>query len=129
MPNGGGSSVSSGDRAGLDNGRAADRAASHRRAERRAAYARRMASTPRLRGMALAEVAEGMHVRHLRVPPPDVVFVKGIIEASEGLGALFAEAGGELAIAVPRGREADLARLLEDLAGEIDLHVEVAPDA
>jgi hypothetical protein len=70
-----------------------------------------------------------MHVRHLRVPPPDVVFVKGIIEASEGLGALFAEAGGELAIAVPRGREADLARLLEDLAGEIDLHVEVAPDA
>jgi hypothetical protein len=128
MPNGGGSSVSSDDRAGLDNGRAADRAASHRRAERRAAYARRMA-TPRLRGMALAEVADGMHVRHLRVPPPDVVFVKGIIEASEGLGALFAEAGGELAIAVPHGREADLARLLDDLAGEIDLHVEVAPDA
>lgn len=57
----------------------------------------------------------------------DVVFVKGIFEASEGLGAVFAEPkvfgaphdGGALVLAAPRSREAELRCLIRDLAVEI----------
>jgi hypothetical protein len=64
----------------------------------------------------------------LRVREPDVVFVKGIMEASEGLGAMFAEPrkpgrrgahddrdGGALVIVAPRSRELELYELIEDL--------------
>jgi len=69
--------------------------------------------------IAVAEASEGLVARRLWVHPADVVFVKGIVEASEGLAGVFAEAGGELTIAAPRGREADLSRLVEDLAREL----------
>lgn len=57
----------------------------------------------------------------------DVVFVKGIFEASEGLGAVFAEPkisgtshdGGVLWIAAPRSREAELRSAIADLRSEI----------
>jgi hypothetical protein len=52
-----------------------------------------------------------------------VVFVKGIFEASEGLGALFAEHGGELVIAAPASREAELDELLSDLTRELGARV------
>ena len=65
--------------------------------------------------LSLGEVCEGMVVRRVDVAPGDVVFVKGVVEASDGLGAVFADAGGALTIAAPRGREAELARLLDDL--------------
>ena len=67
----------------------------------------------------------------LRVREPDVVFVKGIMEASEGLGAVLAEPrkpgrrggrdesdgrdGGALVIVAPRSRAAELYELIEDL--------------
>jgi hypothetical protein len=60
-----------------------------------------------------------MLVQTLRVRAPDVVFVKGIIEASEGVAILFAERGGDLTIAAPEGRGADLMELLEDIALEV----------
>jgi hypothetical protein len=66
----------------------------------------------------LGEVCEGMVVRRVDVAPADVVFVKGVVEASDGLGAVFADAGGALTIAAPRGREAELGRLLDDLRHE-----------
>ena len=69
--------------------------------------------------LSLEESSEGMLVRRIRVSPPDVVFVKGILEASEGLAAMFADAGGDLAIAAPHGRGAELAEILEDLVDEI----------
>lgn len=59
-----------------------------------------------------------MLVRTLSVRAPDVVFVKGIIEASEGIAVIFAERGGELTIASPQGRGAELAELLSDIAME-----------
>jgi hypothetical protein len=61
----------------------------------------------------------GLTVGRLRVAPEQVVFVKGIIEASEGLAALFAERGGDLRIASPRDRAAELHELLHDLAAEL----------
>jgi hypothetical protein len=57
--------------------------------------------------------------RAVSVRAEDVVYVKGIFEASEGLGALFAERGGELVIAAPLSRASELDELLEDLRIEI----------
>jgi len=69
-------------------------------------------------------VSRGMVVRRVSVHPPDVVFVKGLVEASEGLAAVFAERGGDLLLAAPSAREAELHELLADL--EADLGARVA---
>jgi hypothetical protein len=64
----------------------------------------------------------------LRVREPDVVFVKGIVEASEGVGAVFAEPrqfgaaghdGGKLVFAAPRSRAKELHDLIDDLHEEL----------
>lgn len=61
----------------------------------------------------------GLVVGRLRVAPEHVVFVKGVVEASEGLAGLFAERGGDLRIASPWDREAELRELLRDLADDL----------
>lgn len=61
----------------------------------------------------------GLVVGHLCVAKEHVVFVKGIVEASEGLACLFAERGGDLTIASPLGRGAELRELLLDLATDL----------
>jgi hypothetical protein len=77
----------------------------------------------------------------IRVREADVVFVKGIVEASEGLGAVFAEPrrgaadgrdGGAIVIAAPASRAAELYSLVadirEELAGAVwDGHDDRAP--
>jgi hypothetical protein len=45
--------------------------------------------------------------------------VKGILEASEGIAALFAERGGDLTLVAPRDRAAELEALLLDLGRDI----------
>ena len=65
--------------------------------------------------------------RKVLVRDKDVVFVKGIFEASEGLGALFAERGGELIISAPLSRERELDELLTDLQNELQAHVSHLP--
>ena len=84
---------------------------------------RKPARTPPVRrrkaALSIAEASAGMLVQKLSVRAPDVVFVKGIIEASEGIALIFAERGGELTIAAPLGREAELGELLEDIAREV----------
>jgi hypothetical protein len=64
-------------------------------------------------------VGEGMVTRHLLVRSSDVVFIKGIVEASEGLAQLFAEHGGDITLAAPRCREAELEALVCDLVIEV----------
>jgi hypothetical protein len=64
-----------------------------------------------------------MIARRVDVRPADVVYLKGILEASEGLGAVFAERGGELVVTAPPDRRADLAELLDDLAQELGASV------
>lgn len=64
-------------------------------------------------------VSEGMVTRTLRVPSREVVFVKGIVEAHDGLAQLFAEHGGDLTLAAPADREAELDALARDLAREV----------
>jgi hypothetical protein len=66
-------------------------------------------------------VGEGMAVRRVLLRARDVVFFKGIIEANDGLAAVFAEHGGDLSVAAPLDRERELDAVLEELCAE--LHV------
>ncbi|HEY3667884.1 MAG TPA: DUF4911 domain-containing protein [Polyangiaceae bacterium] len=71
--------------------------------------------------MLLTELLDPSFVtRRLRVKNEDVVFVKGIFEASEGLCAMFAERGGELTVLASASRARELEALLNDLAHELD---------
>ena len=63
---------------------------------------------------------DGLIVRRLSVKNEDVVYVKGIFEASEGLCAMFAERGGDLTIVAPVSRSLELDVVLRDLALELD---------
>jgi hypothetical protein len=62
-----------------------------------------------------------MHMvsRRLVVRARDVVFVKGVVEAHDGLAHVFAEKGGDLDIAAPSDRAAELDALVADLAREL----------
>lgn len=61
----------------------------------------------------------GLTLRRLSVRRRDVVFVKGILEASEGVASLFAEHGGELVLAAPHERAAALDEIVHDLRLEL----------
>ena len=65
--------------------------------------------------------------RKVLVRDQDVVLVKGIFEASDGLGSLFAERGGELIISAPLSRVVELDELLADLERELNAQVSHFP--
>jgi hypothetical protein len=78
--------------------------------------------------MSVAPLVDDDLVLHrLLVRNADVVFVKGIFEASDGLCCMFAEKGGDLLIAAPRGRDAELEELLRDLVSELGAVLEAVP--
>jgi hypothetical protein len=79
--------------------------------------------------LSLREVSEGMLVRRLSVRSRDVVFVKGLIEASDGLANVFAERGGDLLIAAPPGRLEELEELLSDLEAELGARLCAPPSS
>lgn len=60
-----------------------------------------------------------MVTRRVLVASRDVVFIKGVIEALEGLAQVFAERGGELTIAAPLDRAAELDAMVDDLCAEL----------
>lgn len=64
-------------------------------------------------------VGPGMITRRLRVRARDVVFLKGIVEAEEGIAQVFAERGGDLTLAAPEGRARELDQLVADLCLEV----------
>ena len=64
-------------------------------------------------------VGSGMLIRRVVLPARQVVFFKGVIEASEGLASVFAEKGGDLTVAAPEGREAEVDALLDALCVEL----------
>lgn len=57
--------------------------------------------------------------RRIRVQARDVVYLKGIVEASEGVAHLFAEHGGDVVIAAHPSRLRELDQLLDDVAAEL----------
>ncbi|HVY46699.1 MAG TPA: DUF4911 domain-containing protein [Minicystis sp.] len=77
--------------------------------------------------MAPREASEGMVARGVDVQPADVVFVKSLLEASEGLASLFAERGGRLVLAAPASRAAELDALLADIRVELGAAVDAQP--
>jgi hypothetical protein len=64
-------------------------------------------------------IGEGMVVRRIVIRARDVVFLKGVIEASEGLACVFAERGGDLAVAAPVARARELDAVLDELGAEL----------
>jgi hypothetical protein len=64
-------------------------------------------------------LGEGLVVRRVLMRARDVVFFKGIVEASEGLAAVFAEHGGDLTVATPESRIGELDALLDELCVEL----------
>jgi Domain of unknown function (DUF4911) len=75
--------------------------------------------------LAVAKVLDpGLVTRRVRVANRDVVLVKGILDASEGIGALFAERGGQLLIATTPSRVSELDELLRDLVVELSAVLE-----
>jgi Domain of unknown function (DUF4911) len=60
----------------------------------------------------------GLVTRRVRVAAREVVFVKGVIEASEGVAVVFADSGGDLTIATLPSQKDELDRILQDLASE-----------
>lgn len=64
-------------------------------------------------------LGQGLVTRRLVVRARDVGFLKGIVEAHEGLAAVFAESGGELTLASAADREEELDALARDLAREL----------
>jgi hypothetical protein len=60
----------------------------------------------------------GLVTRRVRVPAREVVFVKGVIEASEGVAAVFSDHGGDLTIATLPTQQRELDKILRDLAAE-----------
>jgi hypothetical protein len=70
----------------------------------------------------------GLVTRRVRVPAREVVFVKGVIEASEGVAAVFADHGGDLTIATFPTQQNELDTILRDLAAETGALFEEACD-
>jgi hypothetical protein len=62
--------------------------------------------------------------RRVRVRARDTVFVRGVLEASEGVGVLFAEHGGDLVLAAPLALQAALDEVIADLVVELGAVVE-----
>jgi len=62
--------------------------------------------------------------RRVRVLARDVVLIKGICEASEGLCAMFAERGGDLVLSAPSSRSRELDELVQDLRVDFDAQVD-----
>jgi hypothetical protein len=60
-----------------------------------------------------------MVVRRVVLRARDVVFFKGVVEASEGLAAVFAEHGGDLSVAAPADRARELDEVLDALCAEL----------
>ena len=78
-------------------------------------------------------VGAGMVVRRVQLRAKDIVFFKGIVDASEGLAQVFSERGADLTIAAPADREEELDAMLDDLCRELgaillDGHVAQAPE-
>lgn len=64
-------------------------------------------------------IGVGMVSRRVMLRAKDVVFLKGIVEASEGVAQVFAERGGDLTLASPISRERELDLLIDDLCAEL----------
>lgn len=66
------------------------------------------------------EAGKGLYVCEIEVNPLDVVYVKSVVEASEGLANVFAESGGTITIAGPPDRAGAVMELATDVVRECE---------
>jgi len=62
---------------------------------------------------------EALVWRRIQVPVGEVGFVRGLLEASEGLASMFAERGGDLLLVSPASQHAALDEMVEDLKRDL----------
>lgn len=74
-------------------------------------------------------LGDGLCSRQIQVRPCDVLLVRAHLEASEGLGLMFAEQGGDLVLATTAEQVAELDRFIEDLGREMPIWGPDAPRA
>jgi len=65
--------------------------------------------------------AERMESIFVSVRTKDVVLVKGLVEAHEGVGQVYAERGGELELVAPASRMEELRAIVRSLSEEFDV--------
>jgi len=82
---------------------------------------------PMTRRSVEACVGEEMVIGRVMMSARDVVFFKGVVEASEGLAVVFAERGGDLTVAAPADRKNELGVFLADLCAELGAVLLSAP--
>jgi hypothetical protein len=80
-----------------------------------------MSDAPVVAG-SIAEPAQ-MCTRYVRVADPDVVFVRSVLEAYDGLTQWSGDGSGVLTLAVPTAQAPALDDLLEALSAEVALQV------
>ena len=73
-------------------------------------------------------VDSDLTTRRVRVEKGQVVYVKGIFEASLGVGAMFSDQGDEFVMATPHCRARDLDELLGDLEQELGASMSVCDE-
>ncbi len=62
---------------------------------------------------------EEMVTREIVVRAKDVVLLKGIVEAHDGIAQVYGERGGALMLTAPKSREAEFEELVRDLQREL----------
>lgn len=73
-------------------------------------------------------VDSDLTTRRVRVEKGQVVYVKGIFEASLGVGAMFSDQGDEFVMAAAHCRARDLDELLGDLKEELGQSLALCDD-
>lgn len=68
-------------------------------------------------------LGEGLCARRIRIRDEDVYWLRGVLEGYDGIASLFGEGTGEVTLAAPADRAAELDALLVDLAREISIEV------
>ena len=66
---------------------------------------------------------DGLVARRVLLDAKQVAFFKGVLEAMDGLAQVFAEQGGDLTVAGPVSREAEIDEVVRELASELGGHV------
>ncbi len=64
-------------------------------------------------------LGEGLTSVALSVPASEVVYVRALLEAHDGLATMFAQRGGELVLATTESQAAELAWFVEQLEAEL----------
>lgn len=67
----------------------------------------------------IAPLGPGMVQRRVSLPSPEVVFLKGLLEAHDGLAQVYGEKGGQLIICTTTEQEDELDRFLQALTRDL----------